>query len=179
MRSGGVGAVTVEAVTRRSTVARTTLYRHFHDIDQLRAVTLERILPTPLVPPAEGTLRDRLIELLLQYAAAIERNPAYVTALAWLAEDTDAGTSRAVRESLRRRFIENCVAPFDELFGHGGASATAPASRPSDTLSAMSRLLGPIVFVLLVGVGSADRAVCTQLVDDYLEARAAHLEPGP
>ncbi|MBH0778053.1 TetR/AcrR family transcriptional regulator [Nocardia bovistercoris] len=172
MRSGGMSAVTVEAVTRRSTVARTTLYRHFHDVDQLRTATLERMLPAPPRPPAEGTVRERLIELLTQYAAAIRDSPTYLTTLAWLADDND--NSRAVRDSLRRRFLRNCVEPFDELLT--GARATRPVTDEEASL-VISRLLGPIVFVVLVGIGSVDRTACTRFVDDYLAARAPHLVP--
>ncbi|WP_280345744.1 TetR/AcrR family transcriptional regulator [Nocardia abscessus] len=176
LRSGGMSAVTVEAVTRRSTVARTTLYRHFHDVDQLRTATLERMLPTPPAPPAEGTIRDRLIELLIQYAAAIRNTPAYLTTLAWLADDTDTGDSRAVWESLRRRFVENCGAPFDELLRNDGTSATGfPSIRDDAASSVLPRLLGPIVFVVLTGIGSIDRAACTRFVDDYLAARTPNV----
>ncbi|NKY25844.1 TetR/AcrR family transcriptional regulator [Nocardia gamkensis] len=178
MRSGGMSAVTVEAVTRESAVARTTLYRHFHDMDRLRTAALERMLPAPPIPPVEGTLRDRLIELLIQYAAAIRDTPTYLTTLAWLADDTDTA-SHAMREPLRRRFIENCVAPFDALLGNDDTPATESSWIGAEGgLSVMSRLLGPVVFVFLAGIGSVDRAACTQFVDDFLAARAPHRTPG-
>ena len=43
--STGVEAVTIDAVTKASKVARTTLYRHFHSSSHLLAATFERLLP--------------------------------------------------------------------------------------------------------------------------------------
>ncbi|MBU8821085.1 TetR family transcriptional regulator, partial [Mycolicibacterium goodii] len=65
LSTGGVEAVTVEAVTKASKVARTTLYRHFGSSSHLLAATFERLLPQVTPPaPAGGTVRERLIELL-------------------------------------------------------------------------------------------------------------------
>ncbi len=48
LATGGVEAVTVEAVTRMSKVARATLYRHFGSTTDLLAATFERLLPPPV-----------------------------------------------------------------------------------------------------------------------------------
>ncbi|WP_236735063.1 TetR/AcrR family transcriptional regulator, partial [Mycolicibacterium elephantis] len=45
LSTGGVEAVTIDAVTKASKVARTTLYRHFHSSSHLLAATFERLLP--------------------------------------------------------------------------------------------------------------------------------------
>src|SRR5699024_1750276 len=64
LSTGGVAAVTIEAVTRASKVARTTWYRHFPDSAALITAAFQNLLP-PLPPLAEkGPLRARLIELL-------------------------------------------------------------------------------------------------------------------
>jgi AcrR family transcriptional regulator len=48
LSTGGVEAVTIEAVTKASKVARTTLYRHFRSSSHLLAATFERLLlPMP------------------------------------------------------------------------------------------------------------------------------------
>lgn len=65
LKTGGIEAVTIDAVTKASKVARTTLYRHFNSSSQLLAATFERLLPQVIPPaPTSGTLRERLIELL-------------------------------------------------------------------------------------------------------------------
>src|ERR1700745_3611281 len=63
LRAGGIEAVTIDAVTRESRVARTTLYRHFGCSSDLLAATLERLLPPVAPPPSTGSLRDRLVVL--------------------------------------------------------------------------------------------------------------------
>src|SRR6201987_2424574 len=64
LRAGGIEAVTIDAVTRESRVARTTLYRHFGCSSDLLAATLERLLPPVTLPPSTGSLRDRLFGLV-------------------------------------------------------------------------------------------------------------------
>src|ERR1700757_1084142 len=85
LRSGGVDAVTIEAVTKASKVARTTLYRHFGCSSDLLAATLERLLPPVAPPPSTGSLRDRLVELVCRQATLYEEAPLHLTTLAWLA----------------------------------------------------------------------------------------------
>ena len=53
LSAGGIEAVTIDAVTKASKVARTTLYRHFSSSSQLLAATFERLLPAgPASTPA-------------------------------------------------------------------------------------------------------------------------------
>src|ERR1700746_766633 len=59
LRSRGVDAVTIEAVTKASKVARTTLYRHFGSSSDLLAATFERLLPPGTPPPSTGSPRER------------------------------------------------------------------------------------------------------------------------
>ena len=61
--SGGAAAVTVDAVTRMSGVARTTLYRNFPSTDSLIAAAFRRLLPTPERPPADLPVREQLLHL--------------------------------------------------------------------------------------------------------------------
>ncbi len=75
LSTGGIEAVTIDAVTKVSKVARTTLYRHFTDSTQLLAAAFERLLPPVTAPPASGTIREQLIELLDRQAKLIEEAP--------------------------------------------------------------------------------------------------------
>ena len=85
LSTGGVEAVTIDAVTKASKVARTTLYRHFHSSSHLLAATFERLLPQVTTPaPTSGPLREQLIELLSRQAALFNDAPLHVTTLAWL-----------------------------------------------------------------------------------------------
>ncbi|UGT62208.1 TetR/AcrR family transcriptional regulator [Nocardia asteroides] len=167
LRSGGLDAVTVDAVTKVSKVARTTLYRHFSSAAQLRAATLERLLPPPVHAPADGTLRDRLVELLTRQAKVIEEAPLHLATVAWLATDPGDGPATS---ALRARLIEQYRVPFDELLD--GREARAVLGE-HDRVQVLIQLVGPLVFTRLVGLGDASPAACARLVDDFLAARAA------
>src|ERR1700736_4932072 len=73
LRTGGIEAVTMHAVTKASKVARPPLYRHFGCSSDLLAATLERLLPAVTPPPSTGSLRDRLVELVCLAAALVGR----------------------------------------------------------------------------------------------------------
>ena len=55
LSAGGIEAVTIDAVTKASKVARTTLYRHFSSSTQLLAATFERLRPQVTPPPVTGS----------------------------------------------------------------------------------------------------------------------------
>src|ERR1700757_4495637 len=90
LRAGGIEAVTIDAVTKQSKVARTTLYRHFGCSSDLLAATLERLMPPVTQPPSTGSLRDRLVELVCRQATLHEEAPLHLTTLAWLALRSNA-----------------------------------------------------------------------------------------
>src|ERR1700737_1412049 len=93
LRAGGIEAVTIDAVTKESKVARTTLYRHFGCSSDLLAATLETLIPPVTQPPSTGSLRDRLVEFVCRQATLNEEAPLHLTTLAWLAmrSNTDDG----------------------------------------------------------------------------------------
>jgi len=171
--AGGVQAVTIDAVTRASRVARTTVYRHFSSIRELQAAALAQLLTPAIDPaPAAGSLRDRLLDLVERQVEVIETVPLHLSALAWI---TIAGDGSEAG-SLQRRIIEHYRRPFDELLDSEEGRA---ALGGCDIESALAQLFGPLVFAELTGIGSADRAACARIVDDFLVARATgHRHPG-
>lgn len=59
----GIHRFTVEEVSRRSGIARTTIYRHFATKNELLVAALSQLTPVPITPDT-GTLRDDLLEFL-------------------------------------------------------------------------------------------------------------------
>lgn len=179
LSTGGVEAVTVEAVTRMSKVARATLYRHFGGTAQLLAASFERLLPRVEVSTASGSVRDQLIALLTAQADLIDQAPLNITTLAWLSIGSVGGSDpadSAAITSLRSRVIEEYRQPFDRIL-------TQPDVRAQlgniDTTFAIVQLLGPVVFARLTGLCTVDHDGCVQLVDDFLAARKQGGEPIP
>ncbi|MGD9620701.1 MAG: TetR/AcrR family transcriptional regulator [Mycolicibacterium sp.] len=181
LSTGGIEAVTIDAVTKASKVARTTLYRHFNSSSQLLAATFERLLPQVIPPaPATGPLRDQLIELLNRQASLFAEAPLHVTTLAWLAlgptVSGDAGTSAitpAPTGALRTRVIDQYSQPFDAILQSLQAREELD---DFDVELAMCQLIGPLVFARMTGLRNIDRQDCAHVVDDFLAAhqRAHH-----
>ena len=71
LRTGGPSAVTVDAVTRGANVARATLYRHFPSGNELLAAAFSGLIPPAPMPSEGGTLRDRLIAVVLVVIFAV------------------------------------------------------------------------------------------------------------
>lgn len=173
LKTGGVEAVTIDAVTKASKVARTTLYRHFNSSTQLLAATFERLLPQVVPPePTSGTLRERLIELLSRQADLLAEAPVQVTTLAWAALGTTEtpsadpeGAHHSSANTLRARVVEQYRQPFDNIL-------QSPDGRHQlgdlDLDLAICRLVGPLVFARLTGIRAITHHECVRLVDDFL-----------
>ena len=173
LREGGPGAVTVDAVTRSANVARATLYRHFPSANDLVAAAFMRLIPPPPMPPEHGSLRDRLLAIVVEWAESIAEAPITLTAMAWLSLGPDmavvpnAGQASSQEVmSLRERIAEQYSAPFDTLFD--GPQAAAELG-PVDRTTAFALLIGPLAFGRISTLVDFDyRAVATAAVDGFL-----------
>ena len=176
LAAGGVEAVTVEAVTRRSKVARTTLYRNFGNSAELLAAAFERLIPRIEPVPETGPLRDRLIDLLVRKSAITEEAPTHRALFAWLGmTHTPSGDGAAPNvdspalHSLRERIIEHYRQPFHRVLESPEARAQTGELDPTVVVA---QLLGPILFLRLTGLRPVTRADCERIVDDFLAARS-------
>jgi AcrR family transcriptional regulator len=180
LRSGGPSAVTVDAVTRTANVARATLYRHFPSGNDLLAAAFNSLIPPSPTPPAEGSLRDRLIALVLAQAEAIAHAPAVMTAMSWLAlgrdleglpepDHTPAADSTAIT-TLRERIAQQYAAPFDALFDSPAAAELGEVDRSR----AIALLIGPLVLGRLSTLPDFDYGECAlAAVDGFLHVQRA------
>ncbi|MEU0497514.1 TetR/AcrR family transcriptional regulator [Mycobacterium sp. NPDC006124] len=170
LSTGGVEAVTIEAVTKASKVARTTLYRHFKSSSHLLAATFERLLPqvTP-PPPTAGSLRDRLVELLVRQASLFADAPLQVTMLAWLAlgptSPAESDDAQSSTKALRSRVVEQYRQPFDAIL-----QGARDELNELDLELAMCQLVGPLAFARMTGLQALTPRHCEQIVDGFLKA---------
>ena len=178
LNSGGVEAVTVEAVTRLSRVARTTLYRHFESSTDLVAAAFERLLPQAETPETTTSIRDDLLKLMQRQAELIEQAPLQLTTLAWLAmlpeQPRQSGQSDGDQNALaplRRRVVEQYREPFDRVLTSDVATAELDNF---DLTMAVTQLAGPLIFAKLTGIRSMTVGDLEQLVDDFLMAHRRH-----
>ena len=180
LRSGGPSAVTVDAVTRASNVARATLYRHFPSGNDLLAAAFHALIPPAPVPPDEGSLRDRLIAALHGFSDLVAEAPISLAAMSWLAlggdleqvrwgKAKDSPESTEVR-TLRERVAEQYAAPFDAIFS---SPESIDVIGEIDRTRAVSLLLGPIVLGKLSTLPNFDyREIAELAVDGFLATHA-------
>ena len=171
---GGVHAVTVEAVTGRSGVARSTVYRHFPTSSDMVAAAFDRLIPAVPEPPSGGGFADRLLRLMLAQAAILRDAPTTVLMTAWLvvaADGHSAGTGSAGGHrfpDLQRRMLEHHRLPLAQLLHSGLESGEL---RPDlDVDVAVSQLGGPLVFRKLISGEPVDDDFCRRGVADFLRA---------
>ena len=171
LRAGGIDAVTIDAVTKESKVARTTLYRHFGCSSDLLAATLEQVFPPITQPPSTGSLRDRLVELVCRQTTLYEEAPLYLTTLAWLAmrSNTDdaegAQDGQTPNSTLQARVVAHYIQPLAAIL------QSPEAHDQLDELDlelAVCQLSGPLLIAWMTGVRVIDHKDCARIVDDFL-----------
>jgi AcrR family transcriptional regulator len=179
LRSGGPGAVTIDAVTRGANVARATLYRHFSSANDLLAASFMRLIPPPPMPPDDGSLKERLTAIVTAWAESIAEAPTTLTAMSWLSLGPDIGhlpemrhndTSSPEMRSLRERLAQQYSAPFDVVFDSPQAAAELV---PVDRTIALALLIGPLVFGRISTLADFDyQKVAVASVDGFLRCFA-------
>ncbi|WP_101948328.1 TetR/AcrR family transcriptional regulator [Mycobacterium sp. 3519A] len=176
LRSGGPSAVTIEAVTRSANVARATLYRHFGSANDLLAAAFASLLPPAPMPPAEGSLRDQLIAVVVGWAESIAEVPAMLTAMTWLASGPDAVSTDVGQHdsdavgTLRSRIIQLYSAPFQALFETPQAAAELDEV---DLIQSIALLIGPLILGRLSTFADFDYRSCAEAaVDGFLATHA-------
>jgi AcrR family transcriptional regulator len=178
LRAGGPSAVTVDAVTRGANVARATLYRHFPSGNDLLAASFTGLIPPAPLPSEEGTVRDRLIEVVLAFGHSIAEAPGMVMAMSWLALGRDLQELPASRQSrtddssaistLRERLAQQYAAPFDAIFDSPDAAELGEIDRSR----AIALLMGPVVLGRLSTLPDFDYRECTRAaVDGFLHVQ--------
>ncbi len=177
LRTGGPSAVTLDAVTRSANVARATLYRHFSSANDLLAASFMSLIPPAPMPPNEGSLRERLIAIVGEWAQSIAEVPTMLTAMAWLSLGPDIGQLPDHHEagspqmrSLRERLAEQYSAPFNAIFDSPQAAAEL---KPVDRSMAFALLIGPLAFGRISTLADLDyQAVAVAAVDGFLKCFA-------
>ena len=177
LRSGGPNAVTIDAVTRTANVARATLYRHFAGANDLMAAAFTSLLSPAPMPPTDGSVRDRLIAVVVGWAESIAEVPTMLTAMTWMASGPDAGVYPPAAQSdsdavgtLRARIIQLYSAPFDMILD--GPQAAEQLDEV-DRMQTIALLIGPLILGKLSTVADFDYRACAEAaVDGFLATHA-------
>ena len=162
----GYGALTIEGVAARAGVGKSTIYRHW--AGKLALVEdAFRTLKAPVRVPEEGTLRERVTEVLGQVACMVEEST-YSACMPALIEAAEHDPQ--VRD-LHRRFSAERRAVVVELL----ADAVENGELPPDTDPGLlgDALVGPILLRRLMLFEPLDPAIVPKLVDQLLPAPPA------
>jgi AcrR family transcriptional regulator len=154
------------------------LYRHFPSGNDLLAAAFNSLIPPAPMPSDEGTLRDRLVELVLAQGQLIAEAPGMLTAMSWLALGPDlehlpearhkrAADSAAIT-TLRERIAQQYAAPFDAIFDSPEAAELGEIDRSR----AFALLIGPLVVGRLSTLPDFDYSECARAaVDGFLHVQ--------
>lgn len=159
----GIHALSIEAISERSGVAKTTVYRHWATREDLIFAAWSTLASEPFVP-APGSLHDQVLEAARWYALRLRTPPISVLLpdLVSLAH-RDEGI-REIYETIlrdRRRAIADLVAAA-VVDGH------LPPDTDGDLVSEM--ILGPIANREIVLMTLADDVFVARLVSSVLDA---------
>jgi AcrR family transcriptional regulator len=152
------------------------LYRHFPSGNDLLAAAFNSLIPPAQMPAEEGTLRDRLLEVVLAQAQSIAEAPGMLTAMSWLALGRDleqlpearpAADSTAI-STLRERIAQQYAAPFDAIFDSPQAAELGHIDRSR----AIALLVGPVMLGRLSTLPDFDYRECARAaVDGFLHVQ--------
>jgi AcrR family transcriptional regulator len=161
----GAAGFSIDAVARRSGVARTTIYRHWPEPPALLFDAFRHAAePTPA--PDTGSLHDDLVEL---YTHLSENLPGtcYGRMLPVL---LDAASRDPLLAPIHREFIRERRQPAREVIRRGVERGEAPADVDVEAL--IDRLAGPVFYRFLVVQEPYRRPDVERLVDDTLRSVA-------
>lgn len=152
---------TVDAVARRSGVARTTIYRHWPELDDLLLDAFRAMGHNP--PDVDrGNLRDDLVALYTSLTGAFTGS-CLGRAMPVLLDITRRDPSL---QPLHQRFVAERRAPSLQAIARAVERGELPADVDADLL--VDRLAGPIFYRHLVAQDPYSPADVERLVDDVL-----------
>jgi TetR/AcrR family transcriptional regulator, regulator of autoinduction and epiphytic fitness len=162
LASAGYGAFTIEAVAERSGVAKSTIYRHWPGKLPLIADAFERLNQQPGPVFHEGSVRQR-VRQLLQHLVAVMQDATFSACICALVDAAEH--DRQVRK-FQHRYSERRFAKLAETITQGVASGELP-SQLDPQLAALA-LCGPIFYRRLMTsepmrAGSVDGLIETVL----------------
>ncbi len=107
----GVGGFTVDAVAKRSGVAKTTIYRHFDSGNRLLLEAITCVIE-PFPTPNTGSLRSDLIELYSSFLPVMEDPSTFRMMLGMLARSAADESFRKLKNELmneRHHPLKTCL----------------------------------------------------------------------
>lgn len=141
---GGTSAVTIEAVVRRSGVARSTIYRHWPTRGEVVAAAFAHLMPPTPEPPERGGVAERLRAVVLpkvEEMGTVDYVAVIPSLLAQAANDPEL-------QELREQFVHRQRAPLAAVLTE--AIDRGELAPDIDVDRSCAQLLGPALFHRMV-----------------------------
>jgi AcrR family transcriptional regulator len=162
IETGGLGAVTMEAVARRSGAGKPTIYRYWPNREALAMAALMAAAgPSTDVRPSASAIEDlrrQLRKVADLFASPRGRNAVLMTASA----DPDSELSKAFRTQVMLASREEGRVLLER------AIATGEVRADLDTGIALDMIYGPIFYRLLIGHAPAGVAFTHRLIEEAM-----------
>jgi AcrR family transcriptional regulator len=156
----GFGDLTIEAVSARSGVAKSTIYRHWAGKLDLVASAFAELKRDSRSLPAPGPVKERVAEILTGLATNVE-DPAWRRAC--LPALIEASAHCAEVAAVSRQIAEMGTAPLVQVLDEGKAAGEIPAG--ADTTVLADALVGPILLRALFHRDHLDPEDVPALID--------------
>lgn len=155
----------IDAVARRSGVARTTIYRHWPDLGALVLDTFRAMGHAVLLETDTGSVRDDLVALYTSLAVGFAQSSAGRALPSML----DMARRDESLRSVHRNFIAERRQPSLDAIRRGVERSELPADVDAECL--VDRLAGPVFYRHLVVQEPYTASDVERLVDDVLAGR--------
>lgn len=155
----GVAAVTIEAVSARSGVAKTTIYRRWANRDDLLLEVFGQFSLGIELPPTALPAQERVRQVMREMAAALA-SPAWRRALPAL---LSAGTHRQELAGMHDRIEAHQARVVSTVLEDAIAAGALP--RETDRSEAVMVLLGPLLMAALMQPDLLTAPFADRLVD--------------
>lgn len=164
---GGPRAVTVDAVSENSGVAKTTIYRHWTDRAHLLADTYRACLPTVNEPPSSLAPEQALRFVVKQLVAGLGSPPARPALPHLIATPLDAVESRALPPDVMDHTFAPVVAAIESV------TKAQVISSSTDIFEAKHQIVGFIIMSALDPSCVMDDVLADRVIDLFIAGRRA------
>ena len=163
----GAGGVTIEGISERSGVAKTTIYRHWKSRSQLVFDAFWSLFPEVELRVFEGTIREQLTTLVSRLIVGVTSSE-WAPAIPAL---VDASARDAELRNLIREFLDVSMEPGRDMLR---AAMARGERRPDlDVDVAIDLLVAPIFYRRLVSFEELDETLAAPIVDQFFRGAEA------
>jgi len=165
LAAGGVGGLTVEGVSHRAGVAKTTIYRHYRGKRELALAVLIDMVEQVVSTPDTGDTRTELVNFV---DAAVQILGATLMGRVMQGLVSDLAADPELAKAFQDRVVALRIAEADRLLARGIERGDLRAD--TDVELAHELLFGPVYYRLLLSGAPLDEGLAGRVVDAVMTA---------